>query len=347
MSWLDADSQHQGHGLNSSNGAHVLLADVGGTNVRFALGDPAAMAPLLVPSICRYSVADFPSLAEAARHYLDASRARVERGVFAIAGRVDRDEARMTNHSWVVSRPRIQQDLGLASLRLVNDFVAQSMAVRLLRDEDTLAIGPSMPTVDPTGRTCAVIGPGTGLGVGALLVRDGHAIALATEGGHAGFAPVGAEEVAVLQRLSARFGRVSNERLVSGEGLVNLHRALGDIAGIAADGDLQPQDITAGADAGETACLHTIEVFCGIFGSIAGDLVLTFGAWDGVFLSGGLVPVLLPALQQPRFRQRFQAKGRYSAAVAKVPTLAVLHDEPGLLGAAAIACDLASAGRLQ
>jgi glucokinase len=333
--------------LNSSNGAHVLLADVGGTNVRFALADPAATTPLLTASICRYAVADFASLADAARHYLDSSSARVEHGVFAVAGRVDGDEARMTNHSWVVSRPRVQQELGLASLRLVNDFVAQAMAVRLLRDEDTLAIGPSMPAVDATGRTCAVLGPGTGLGVGALIVRDGRAIALATEGGHAGFAPVDAEEVAILQRLSVRFGRVSNERLVSGDGLVNLHRALADIAGLQVTDDLEPRDITAGADAGDAACLHTIDVFCGIFGSIAGDMVLALGAWDGVFLSGGLVPVLLPALQQPRFRQRFQEKGRYSAVVAKVPTLAVLHPEPGLLGAAAIACDLASAGRSQ
>lgn len=331
--------------MNSSNGAHLLLADVGGTNVRFALADPAAAAPLLSRSICRYAVDDFASLADAARHYLEASRARVERGVFAIAGRVDGDEARMTNHSWVVSRPQIQQELGLASLRLVNDFVAQSMAVRLLRDEDSLAIGPSSPPVDPTARTCAVIGPGTGLGVGVLIVRDGHAIALATEGGHAGFAPVDAEEIAILQRLSDRFGRVSNERLISGDGLVNLHRALGDIAGIQVDGDLRPRDVTAGADAGDAACLRTVEVFCGIFGSIAGDTVLALGAWDGVFLSGGLVPVLLPALQQPRFRQRFQNKGRYSAAVAAVPTLAIMHPQPGLLGAAAIACDLVAGER--
>jgi glucokinase len=323
----------------------VLLADVGGTNVRFALAEPAATMPLLAASICRYAVADFASLADAARHYLDSSRARAESGVFAVAGRVDHDEARMTNHSWVVSRPRIQRELGLASLRLVNDFVAQAMAVRLLRAEDMHAIGPPMPEADPAGRTCAVLGPGTGLGVGALIVRDGHAIALATEGGHAGFAPVDAEEVAILQRLSSRFGRVSNERLVSGDGLVNLHRALADIAGLQVDDDLQPQDITAGADAGNAACLRTIDVFCGIFGSIAGDTVLALGAWDGVFLSGGLVPVLLPALQRPRFRQRFHDKGRYSAAVAAVPTLAVMHPQPGLLGAAAIACDLASGAR--
>ena len=331
--------------MNSSTAEHVLLADVGGTNVRFALADPGAATPLLEQSICRYAVADFASLADAARHYLDSSRARVAHGVIAIAGRVDRDEARMTNHSWVVSRPQIQQQLGLASLRLVNDFVAQAMAVRLLRDGDTLAVGPAMPAIDPTTRTCAIIGPGTGLGVGALIVRDGRAIALATEGGHAGFAPVGAEEVAILQRLSVRFGRVSNERLVSGDGLVNLHRALAEIAGHAVDEDLQPPDITAGAIAGDASCLRTIEVFCAVFGSIAGDTVLALGAWDGVFLSGGLVPVLLPALQRSRFRQRFEDKGRYSAAVARVPTLAVMHPQPGLLGAAAIACDPVSEGR--
>ena len=342
---LDAASQLARHGLNSSPGARVLLADVGGTNVRFALADPSAAAPLLLQSIRRYAVADFASLADVARHYLDAGNSRVDHGVFAIAGRVDRDEARMTNHPWVISRPQIQQELGMATLHLVNDFVAQAMAVRLLRNGDLLAIGPSAPAANPMTRTCAILGPGTGLGAGALIIRDGHAIALATEGGHAGFAPGSTEEIAILKRLSARFGRVSNERLVSGGGLVNLHRALAEIAGTPVDHDLQPPDITAGADAGDALCLRTIDVFCSLFGSIAGDMVLAFGAWDGVFLSGGLVPVLLPALQRPGFRQRFADKGRYSAAMAAVPSWAVLHPQPGLLGAAAIAGDLASGWR--
>jgi glucokinase len=316
---------------------HVLLADIGGTNARFALAEPAAPMPLLSASIRGYAVDAFGSLAEAAQHYLDETGAKVDSGIFAVAGRVDGDIARMTNHPWVVSRQRVRQALGLDEVTLVNDFVAQSMAVRLLGENDVVAIGaPTGAMPDAASRTCAVLGPGTGLGVGALLVRDGHCFPLATEGGHASFAPGTPEEIAILERLSAYYGRVSNERLVSGAGLVNIHRALSEIAGLD-PGPLQPEDITAGAAGGDRRCMRAIDVFCAVFGAIAGDLALTLGAWDGVYLSGGLVPHLLPELQHSGFRQRFEGKGRYASAMARVPTLAVLHPQPGLLGTAALA----------
>lgn len=323
---------------------HVLLADIGGTNARFALADPSAPMPLLDDSICSYAVDAFGSLADAARHYLDATGAQPDSAILAVAGRVEGDTARMTNHPWVVSRERVRQALALDSVALVNDFVAQSMAVRLLGAGDVVAIG-APAGLAPTGDTltCAVLGPGTGLGIGALLVRAGRAWPLATEGGHASFAPGTPEEVAILERLSSYYGRVSNERLVSGGGLVNIHRALSEIAGLD-PGPLQPEDITAGAARGDRRCMRAIDVFCAVFGAIAGDLVLTLGAWDGVFLSGGLVPLLLPAIQHSGFRQRFEGKGRYAPAMARVPTLAVLHPQPGLLGCAALATERNPAG---
>jgi len=318
----------------------VLLADIGGTNARFALAEPGAGMPLVDESIQAFPVDRFESLAEAADHYLESTGARPGSAVLAVAGRVERDQARMTNHPWVVSAARLREALGLSSVALVNDFVAQSAAVRLLREEDLVAIG-APARVEPAGdgpQTFAVLGPGTGLGVGALLHRDGRYHALATEGGHASFAPGTPEEIQVLERLSADYGRVSNERLVSGDGLVNIHRALSEIAGMD-PGPRRPEDITDGAAAGDRRCMRAIDVFCAVFGAIAGDLVLTFGAWAGVYLSGGLVPVLLPALQHSGFRQRFEGKGRYAPAMARVPTLAVLHPNPGLLGAAVLAVD--------
>jgi glucokinase len=320
----------------------ALLADVGGTNVRFALADPDAAMPLLDASIRPYAVADFPSLAAAAAHYLGSTDAHVDYGVFAVAGRVEHDQVRMTNHPWLVSASRIVQALGLQSLQLVNDFVAQAMAVRLLRDGDLQPVG-TLPTPAGTAatRTCAVIGPGTGLGVGALLLRDGRWTALATEGGHVGFAPGNAEEIAILEHLAAHYGHVSNERLVSGGGLVNLHGALAAIAGEPPEDAIQPADITARAQGGDARCRKVVELFCGIFGAVAGDMTLALGAWDGVYLTGGLVPHLLADLQRPAFRRQFEAKGRYAEAMGGVPTLAVVHPQPGLLGAAAIACDIA------
>jgi len=172
--------------------------------------------------------------------------------------------------------------------------------------------------------------------VSALIVRDGRALALETEGGHVSFAANSPIETAILEQLLHWYPRVSNERLVSGGGLVNIHRALGAISGQASD-PVRPSDVTAGARAGDARCVQAVEVFCSIFGSVAGDLVLTLGAWDGVFLTGGLVPILLPELQRSGFRSRFESKGRFSTAMAKVPAMAVIHPHAGLLGAAAFA----------
>ena len=326
--------------MNAGTG-RVLLADIGGTNARFALADAGASQPLLSDSILEFAVADFPSLADAARHYLDSTGLHddgIREGVFAVAGRVDGDEARITNHPWVISRSRTQARLGFGHVALINDFAAQAMAIPLLQPQDMQQIGGVGWRAEPgaSHRTYAVIGPGTGLGVGALLVRDGRHYPLETEGGHVSFPPGTPEEIDVLERLSAQFGRVSNERLICGPGLVNIHRALSEIAG-EDPGPMQPADITARARAGDPRCMRAVDVFCAVFGAIAGDLVLTLGAWDGVFLTGGLVPKMLDALQHSGFRQRFEHKGRFSPNMARVPSMAVLHPHAGLLGAAALA----------
>ena len=332
-------------------GERVLLADIGGTNARFALAAVSAAVPLLEDSVETYSVADFPSLADAARHYLQQTGASAQNsaprnGVFAVAGRVDGDEARITNHPWVISLARTRLALGFDNLMLVNDFAAQAMAISLLTTADVVPIGGPRWSPAPLSlpRTYAVIGPGTGLGVGGLVIRDGKRYPLETEGGHASFPPGTPEEIEILQKLSEQFGRVSNERLICGPGLVNLHRALSEIAG-EDPGPLQPEDVTARARAGDRLCMRTLDVFSAIFGAISGDLVLTMGAWDGVFLTGGLVPKLLSSLQHSGFRQRFEHKGRFSPAMARIPTLAVVHPRPGLLGAAAYAVEAYGARR--
>ncbi|MCX7041214.1 MAG: glucokinase [Gammaproteobacteria bacterium] len=303
------------------NASLALVADIGGTNARFALADVSLPAPLLSDTIRQLLVTDFPSLVHAAQHYLEAMgnlAGQPRTGVFAVAGRVDGDEARITNHPWLISARATAQALGFHHFHLVNDFTAQAMAVQLLTDDDL-----------------AVIGPGTGLGVSGLLVRDGIATALETEGGHVSFAPSNPEELEILRELSQDFGRVSDERLLSGGGLVNIHRALSRLAGANVPTALRPQDITERARQGDAGCARAVEVFCAVFGAIAGDLVLTLGAWDGVYLTGGLVPKLLPELQSGIFRERFEAKGRFAASMAGVPTLAVIHPQAGLLGAAA------------
>lgn len=317
----------------------ILIADIGGTNARFALADPAVRPPLLVDSIRRYSVSDFPSLEATAAAYLREVDARPRHAVFAIAGHIDDGVVRATNSPWRIVADATRHSLNLESVRLINDFAAQSMCLPLLGPDHTIVIGKPMAPVigccDP--QTFAVIGPGTGLGVGALLLRENRFRPLETEGGHCGYAPDTPEEIEILKYLATRFGHVSNERLISGSGLTNLYQALAAIDGDTVE-PLAPEQITQRAQKGEdTLCVHTVERFCAIFGSVVGDAVLNLGSWDGAYLAGGLPPLLVPWLRQGAFRHRFEDKGRLSPAMREVPTLIITHPYAGLLGAAASA----------
>ncbi len=325
----------------------VLVADVGGTNARFALADTRLRAPLLTDSIRRYRVADFAAPDAAIRQYLQETGATPRRAVLAIAGRIDEDAVRSTNSTWRVHARELATALGLDHIQLINDFAAQSLCLPLLQDGDTCVLGaPPAPVIGARARqTFAVVGPGTGLGVGALLLREGRFLPLETEAGHCGYAPETAQEIAVLEVLAGRFGRVSSERLISGSGLSNLHQALAHIDGQAGEA-LAPEEITRRAQAGDDRlCVRSVEMFCAIFGAVAGDAALALGGWDGVFLAGGMPPVLLPWLQQGGFRRRFEGKGRLSAHMHEVPTVLITHPYAGLLGAAASAV-IAAGGSL-
>ena len=339
----------------------ALLADIGGTNARFALADTAAVNPLLAETIRDYRVKDFDSLAAAASCYQAELGVRAAGACFAVAGRVDGDSVRMTNHHWHVSLRQTQAELALDRLHVINDFYALAMGVPRIGAEHLCAIGPAADGQGSSraAKVWAVLGPGTGLGCAALMRFGDHYHVLETEGGHIGFAPRSQDESALLGQLHRSFVRVSNERLISGVGLQNIHQALAAIAGEESDPlrpeditdeygkaalaqepleDLRPEQITARAqEGGDVLCVRTMETFVRVFGAVAGDAVLGFGAWDGVYLAGGLIPHILPWLQSGAFRQRFEDKGRFQDAMQRVPTLAILHPQPGLLGTAVVA----------
>ena len=332
--------RYPGLPMDRSIASPTLLADLGGTNVRFALADAASPSPLLLDSVRRYRVKDFDTLADAMRQYFADTGHIATQSIIAAAGRIaDGETVKITNNPWAVSAHGLQLELGFERVRLVNDFAAQGMSIPLLKRDELQAVGTVMPAEHnhKSTQTFVVMGPGTGLGVAGLLLRHGHWIVLETEGGHSGFAAHTAEDVEILHRLNARFGRVSNERMICGNGLVNLYLALADIAGQAAQ-EYTPEDITARAtDGSDPLCVRTVETLAGIFGSVAGDLVLSLGGWDGVYLTGGVLRILMPWLQRGGFRERFEAKGRFRDTMEQVPTIAITHPEPGLLGAAALA----------
>jgi glucokinase len=334
---------------NVSAAAPTLLADLGGTNVRFGIAHPEAAQPLVQDSIRRYHVKDYASLADAAKQYFKETGHQAQRAIIAAAGRIDNGETvKVTNNPWAISAKKLAGDLDLEWVHLVNDFAAQSMAVMLMSPDkviddkgttELMAVGNvAVPRIGAKEeQTFVVVGPGTGLGVGGLLIRGDKVSVLQTEGGHAGFAAHSAEDIEILKVLNLRYGRVSNERLISGGGLQNLYTAICEISGQKPDENITPEDITKRATDGTCPmCQRAVETFAGIFGSVAGDLVLTLGAWDGVYLTGGMTPILIPWIQK-HFRERFEAKGRFRDTMEQVPTQAIMNPEPGLIGGAALA----------
>lgn len=307
-----------------------LVGDVGGTNCRFALveaGDAAARPD--EPEA--FKVADHATLEEAIDHYLQGKAEKPAEAVIAVAGPVIEGKAELTNAHWDMSEAGLRSH-GFKAARLINDYEALALAVDRLTDADLGDIG-GVKGVHPRG-TVAIVGAGTGLGVGAL-VRDGLDDAVAvTEGGHIAFAPSDEIEIEVLKILSAKFGRVSLERLLSGPGLVNLYGALARIDGVTPE-DLKPEDIEARAEKGDVLAAKTLKRFCRLYGAAAGDYALAFGAIGGVYLGGGIAGKIMPQLRAGDFREGFEAKGRFRDYCAAIPTKAILHPYAALLGGAA------------
>lgn len=307
-----------------------LVADIGGTNARFAwvdLSDGALSCRDAIDLQCK----DYPGPIEAVADYL--KRAGVKRrpsyAVMAVAGPVTDGAIRFTNNSWKVSEAELVAS-GFKGARLINDYAALAVAAAYLKDGDVVHLGGPAKG-DPNG-SVAVCGAGTGFGVSALA-RDGVTqTPMATEGGHVGFCPTDEVEMEVLRNLQAKYGRVSVERVLSGPGILDLHAALNSIENA---GDvLDPAAITKAALDGDALSLRTLERFCAIYGCVAGDAALTFGATGGVYLAGGIGPKILPILRRGVFRERFEAKGRFVEYMRRIPTFLITRDHVALSGAA-------------
>lgn len=314
----------------------VLVADIGGTNARFALARRGAAERPELAAVQQVATAEFASLKDAAEAYLQQqpSGARPQRAVFAVASAITGDAIKITNNPWSFSIRQLAADLGV-QLELINDFTAMARVLPVLAAGDLQPIGSVGVRRAAGERRCyAVVGPGTGLGVGGVIVESGRDTVIQSEGGHIGFAPGTPYEIELLKVLLPRFGRVSAERLVSGTGLVNLHDAVRAVDGLP-EQVLTPEQISENAAADPNgACAKTLQVFAELLGAFAGDLALAFGAWDGVFLPGGVTQKLLPWISAGGFRKRFEDKGRHASILARIPTQVITHPQAGLLGTA-------------
>ena len=320
-----------------------LIGDIGGTNARFALGH-IEDGRIRVSSLRILQAADYETGEDAVRAYLDSldGQERPRVAVIAAAGPIEHGAVEFTNNTaWRFSEAGLVKAAHLDGAKLINDFTAQSLAIDHLQPEDWRTVGTLEVAAEPEG-TAAILGPGTGFGAGAR-VSDGKARAtLSGEGGHMAFAPNDELEAEVLRRLAARFGRVSVERILSGPGLAHLYETLNAIEGIDTP-PLAPNKITHRAIEGDELCRQALSRFCAILGSVAGDLALAFGAKAGVYVTGGIAPVILEFLRTSDFRARFDAKGRMSDYMQSIPTRVVIRPDAALVGAASLLSDLETA----
>lgn len=307
-----------------------LLADIGGTNARFALETgPGEITQVLV-----YPCAEYPGVAEVIKKYLkDTKIGRVNHAAIAIANPVDGDQVSMTNHDWTFSIEATRRALGFDTLLVVNDFTALAMALPGLTDTQRVQVGGGARRQNSV---IGLLGPGTGMGVSGLIPADDRWIALGSEGGHATFAPMDEREDLVLQYARKKWSHVSFERVAAGPGIEIIYRALAQRDKKRVPATLEVSEIVKKGLDGDALAAETIDVFCGILGTFAGNIAVTLGALGGIYIGGGVVPRLGDVFARSSFRQRFEAKGRFEAYLKNVPTYVITAEYPAFLGVSAI-----------
>jgi glucokinase len=309
-----------------------LVADVGGTNIRCALVEQGHLRDGRV-----LACADYPGIAAAVADYLKQTGATPRRAAFALATAIDGDQVQMTNSAWTFSIEDTRRALGFERLLALNDFTALALSLPHLAPSELRQVGGGKAV---RGAPLGLIGAGTGLGVSGLFPSAGGWVAIDGEGGHVSFSPANEREADILRIVWRNYAHVSNERLLSGIGFENLYCAIAELEGKPPLA-LLPEQITQRAlDGSDALCRAVVEGFCAMLGTAAANLAVTLGARGGIYVGGGIVPKLGEWFDRSAFRSRFEAKGRFSAYVAAIPTFVILAPHPALIGAAqALAAD--------
>ena len=318
----------------------LLIGDIGGTNARFALAQRDAFGFFDELTLAS---ADFESAHQAIEHYLNARNAPPPETIcLAAAGPVIADSVRFTNNHWHLAVADLVARFPGSKVRLLNDFEAVAYCIGHLSDDELLPVGLPLAKPLPDDRfTVGIMGPGTGLGAVGLRRIDGINVPIPGEAGHVGFAPATQVQLEILTVLREHYDRVSVERLVCGPGLENIHWALGRVHG--ADWPRRTAreifDAANGNQDGRAA--EAVQMFLEVLGQVAGDFALSIGASDGIFLAGGILPRYPELLVNSGFRAGFENKGRYRSMMEAIPTQLILHENPGLFGAAVVAATMA------
>ncbi|WP_333797776.1 glucokinase [Rheinheimera sp.] len=307
----------------------AIVADIGGTNARFSRVN---LSTLELDHVVVYPCADFASLTLALSYYRSTQQLNdIAHVAVAIACPVNGDLVKMTNFHWQFSISQIKAELELAEFIVLNDFTAVAMSLPALKDNEKIKFGAG--DSDAT-KLMAVLGAGTGLGVGHLIPTAHGYIPLPGEGGHTDWTAQNEQEWFIQRYLAAHYGHVSPERLLSGPGIESLYLAIAAYRGLTVE-PMSAADISSHALNGSNElCSAVIAQFFASLGALAGDLALTLSTFGGVYVAGGIVPKLLPLLEQSEFRSRFEAKGRFTDFNRRIATYVVTAEQPGLLGCA-------------
>lgn len=313
----------------------ILVADIGGTNARFALatGYDALSHQFTISHISIFPSSDFETFEKAIAAFLDTiSEYQISRACLAVAGPILGDDVSLTNLGWQFNVHNLKAQFGFDELKVINDFAAFAYAAPFLNTTDNVVIKEG--NANPQGNV-AVFGPGTGFGAASLVRAQGANSVLSCEAGHISLAAVTELDKDLIDALQAAHGHVSVETVFSGPGIANLYQAFAKIEGK----DVESWDAAQIAlAAAEQSCMlaeKTLDQFCDWIGSVAGDLALTFGARGGVYIGGGILPRMLPRLVQSEFNKRFVAKGIMSHFNEDIPVTLVCQDNIPFIGAAA------------
>ncbi len=312
-----------------------LLGDIGGTNARLGwMSEPASPIEHIQILPC----ALYADPVQAIQAYLQQQSLPLPHSAsLAMAIPVTGDLLQMTNLNWRFSMDEVRAQLGLQCLMVLNDFTALALALPTLPEQHLIPLGRTLEATTGQQMTKALLGAGTGLGVSGLLPvpHSDQWVPIMGEGGHVTLAAHSPLEFEVIQHLSQRHGHVSAERVLSGNGLVELHQTLCVLQGQPLGQQLAASDILEMDAQGDERAQQTLNMFVAWMGSVAGDLALTLGATGGVYIGGGIAPRLRSRLEAPLFRERFEGKGRYQAYLQSIATWLIdAPVSPALEGAA-------------
>jgi len=317
----------------------ILAGDIGGTHTRIAIFEPANTRLRLVLEQV-YPSRDHQGLDEIVQLFVRDHPAKIDAACFGIAGPIINQVVSTPNLPWVINGAKLSQETGIKQLWLINDLQAHASGVGDLDPADFVALNSAQPQAG----NAALIAAGTGLGEAGLYWDGTDHQAFPCEGGHCDFAPRNDLEVALLQYLMKKFGRVSYERILSGPGLRNIYEFLRDMQ-IETEPAVLKEELAKATDGvamisqhalkGDSPiCVHALDIFVGVYGAEAGNLALKMLATAGVFISGGIAGKILARLQAPDFIEAFAAKGRLRPVVEAIPVKVITNDRIGLIGAA-------------